>query len=807
MTNTPRLVLGLALTLVLGLLPRGGDVEAGNRLSQCGGTGQRHCCLFEFPVLDFNKGACDGGLRTIFLGPGLGQGPAACSLGTCTTVSFPAACGDQGERGCTIFEHIPSCKSGLVEAPVPGTCTALDADHYPVTCGDRLEPACALATRLALASVGINISACKPGRAEAFGTCYLKDADGYPEACGANGERPCELNVRTALGVASCKSGLVEHPHELTTIQGHRCGAAPKAWPVDEAPQGGPRTVLYIHGMNQHLGTLGDADQHALVHRLRFELPNVTHLYGVDYNNGCKKANCKQFVTLRALAKNAAGTPVVTSHPVGHVRFNALNFDIITVARAIADGILALPTEADITLVGHSLGGIVARQLVYRHYDELHHAGKRIAEVVTLGSPHRGGGISIPEMPVGQTLQTAHSCGPTGNATLCALQRWQDWKVPRENGIVPYFGDRWTIDDTSYPQVRWIAAAANGTPFRFDDLFGSALPQPIVDFIDGLVDNHDSDGVVAVSSALGLALDACYPFTRISGAAGSDPAVEAVTRTYDGVDYASAQCQHPGAAVDPRYAARDELNGVGHSLQDDPDVQDFVLSSLSLPPSPDITVSPLHLAYGSVVIGNRGNQTVTVRNDGTSALALGTVTLVGLTPDQFVVVPASNLCTGRTLAAGQSCTVLVRFKPKTPGLKSAKLRIPSNDPDEAPVKVMLSGTATGAAARPEITVTPPSLPFGAVLVGAKRIQTVTVKNDGTGSLMLGATGLSSATSEISLPAGQNLCAGVTLAPGQSCTVRVKIKATSSGFKTATLSIPSNDADENVVSVSVAATAL
>lgn len=56
-------------------------------------------------------------------------------------------------------------------------------------------------------------------------------------------------------------------------------------------------------------------------------------------------------------------------------------------------------------------------------------------------------------------------------------------------------------------------------------------------------------------------------------------------------------------------------------------------------------------------------------------------------------------------------------------------------------------------------------------------------------------------------AGQDLCSGVTLAAGQSCTIGVKIKAASSGTKTATLSIPSNDADGNVVSVSVVSTAL
>jgi hypothetical protein len=123
-------------------------------------------------------------------------------------------------------------------------------------------------------------------------------------------------------------------------------------------------------------------------------------------------------------------------------------------------------------------------------------------------------------------------------------------------------------------------------------------------------------------------------------------------------------------------------------------------SATFLTGAPDITVSPLLLSYGSAAIGTNGGKTVTVRNDGTGALVLGTITLVGLNPDQFVVAAALNFCAGRTLAAGQSCTVLVRFKPKTTGYMVAKLRIPSNDPDEAVIKVKLTGTASSAVARP-----------------------------------------------------------------------------------------------------------
>jgi len=120
--------------------------------------------------------------------------------------------------------------------------------------------------------------------------------------------------------------------------------------------------------------------------------------------------------------------------------------------------------------------------------------------------------------------------------------------------------------------------------------------------------------------------------------------------------------------------------------------------------------------------------------------------------------------------------------------------------------VSLNATASSAVTSPEITVTPASVPFGSIVVGVKSIQVVTVQNDGAADLVLGTTGLSTATGEIALAAGQDLCSGVTLTPGQSCTIAVRIKATSSGPKAATLSIPSNDADENVVSVSVTATA-
>ena len=57
-----------------------------------------------------------------------------------------------------------------------------------------------------------------------------------------------------------------------------------------------------------------------------------------------------------------------------------------------------------------------------------------------------------------------------------------------------------------------------------------------------------------------------------------------------------------------------------------------------------------------------------------------------------------------------------------------------------------------------------------------------------------------------LAAGQGVCSGETLAPGQPCPIE-NITAASSGARTATLSISSNDGDEYVVGKSVLPTAL
>ncbi|MEM4720705.1 MAG: choice-of-anchor D domain-containing protein [Candidatus Methanomethylicaceae archaeon] len=102
---------------------------------------------------------------------------------------------------------------------------------------------------------------------------------------------------------------------------------------------------------------------------------------------------------------------------------------------------------------------------------------------------------------------------------------------------------------------------------------------------------------------------------------------------------------------------------------------------------PDITVNPSAVQFGNVNVGNSSDQTVTVQNDGTGNLTIGTIS----SPSTPFSKVADN-CSGHTLSPLQSCTVTYRFTPTSGGSFSGNSNIPSNDPDENPKTVTLSGT-------------------------------------------------------------------------------------------------------------------
>jgi uncharacterized protein YaiE (UPF0345 family) len=154
-----------------------------------------------------------------------------------------------------------------------------------------------------------------------------------------------------------------------------------------------------------------------------------------------------------------------------------------------------------------------------------------------------------------------------------------------------------------------------------------------------------------------------------------------------------------------------------------------------------------------------------------------------------------------TVAPGATHNLEVRFTPAALGLRTTTLQLTSDDADENPFNVALSGTGTVAA--PDIAVTPASYGYGTQPVGVGVTQNFTISNTGTMSLVVGASTLTGPdAAAFAVTSGQ---AGFTIAPGGNNTIQVGFTAPTAGPKNATLTIPSNDPDENPVLVALTGT--
>ncbi|MDZ4384322.1 MAG: choice-of-anchor D domain-containing protein, partial [Nitrospirota bacterium] len=119
-------------------------------------------------------------------------------------------------------------------------------------------------------------------------------------------------------------------------------------------------------------------------------------------------------------------------------------------------------------------------------------------------------------------------------------------------------------------------------------------------------------------------------------------------------------------------------------------------------PSPDITVTAsivpgndLHLPFGTVTQGNTSDQTVTVVNDGDGDLVMGTVAGANPLSAPFSII--GDTCSNKTISPAGNCTMTVRFAPNAARTFSDTFDVPSNDIDESPVTVSVSGIGRSAA--------------------------------------------------------------------------------------------------------------
>lgn len=229
---------------------------------------------------------------------------------------------------------------------------------------------------------------------------------------------------------------------------------APESWPPAEAPEDARGTILIIHGRG---ASCGAAKERMLDDGGLYGTGNL--IYCVEYAQEGDPGVDRRAVKIYPVVDDLEGRPQPSctadlscafdeTRPVAEML--APTFDVPGVAEALYELLLTTPTIGEITLVPHSQGGFIARQLVYRHYDDLRWNGKKISRVISLGHPYYA-------KQTDPHLYTPWLCA-SEDSFDCATGKWTwGWS----DNVLNTPG---AIDDTDYPQIDWTAVSGDGPP-------------------------------------------------------------------------------------------------------------------------------------------------------------------------------------------------------------------------------------------------------------------------------------------------------------------------------------------------------
>ncbi len=215
----------------------------------------------------------------------------------------------------------------------------------------------------------------------------------------------------------------------------------------------------------------------------------------------------------------------------------------------------------------------------------------------------------------------------------------------------------------------------------------------------------------------------------------------------------------------------------------------------------DVTPAPgKGTDFGSVAVsGGVRSQVFTVENQGSAFLSLTAATVLGSQNFTITQQPATFV------GSGGSTTLVVSFNPSSPGLKTATISIPNSDSDENPYTFTVQGTGI-LDATAEIAVlgngysindndispwAGDGSDFGNLVSGQSVTHVFTIENQGLAPLTLGTVTL----------AGSNdfritQQPATVVAAGRTTTFALTFGPLTPGAKTATVSIASNDIDED-----------
>jgi hypothetical protein len=193
-----------------------------------------------------------------------------------------------------------------------------------------------------------------------------------------------------------------------------------------------------------------------------------------------------------------------------------------------------------------------------------------------------------------------------------------------------------------------------------------------------------------------------------------------------------------------------------------------------------VDLSSTALAFGNQTLGiTSPPQSVSITNNTVVALNTSSIGISGANAGDFA---ETNTC-GASLPSGANCTITVTFTPSLVGNETATLTVAGNAPSGSQT-VSLTGTGV----QPVVALLPTSLTFPTqVVFTPSKIQTVTVRNAGTGTLTIASI---AATGQFSQT---NTC-GTRVASGASCTISVTFRPKNKGPLNGAVTLTDNAPD-------------
>lgn len=201
--------------------------------------------------------------------------------------------------------------------------------------------------------------------------------------------------------------------------------------------------------------------------------------------------------------------------------------------------------------------------------------------------------------------------------------------------------------------------------------------------------------------------------------------------------------------------------------------------------APEIAVSSPSHTFGSVVLGNSATWTLKIYNEGTTDLLVTGITTTH--SDFSIFIPDLP----QTIVVEESLAVAVQFSPSSLGNVTGAVTIVSDDPDEGLVSVPVSGTGVVS----NIELSAYSHHFGEVVIGTSSPWSLTIYNTGTANLIVTHTSIDHDDFHVHSPAFPQ-----TVTPTDSIVVELSFDPSALGTVTGTLTLFSNDPEEEELSL-------